>query len=119
MFTRWRHRILRHCNRSTARGHASPIPLYHLPRLCAIEHRLIKSKKNGFELTKKRSRKYPAKKLLTPDYANDIAILANTPVQAETLLHSFGMSCHRHWSSMSMHTKRNTCALIKQATFSH
>ena len=27
------HRILRHCSRSTTRGHASPIPLYHLSRL--------------------------------------------------------------------------------------
>ena len=34
-FTRWRHRILRHCCRSTTRGHASPVPLYHLSRLRA------------------------------------------------------------------------------------
>ena len=34
-FTRWRHRILQHCSRSTTRGHASPIPLYHLSRLRA------------------------------------------------------------------------------------
>ena len=34
-FTRWRHRILRHCSRSTTRGYASPIPLYHLSRLRA------------------------------------------------------------------------------------
>ena len=34
-FTGWRHRILRHCSRSTARGYASPIPLYHLSRLCS------------------------------------------------------------------------------------
>ena len=33
-FTGWRHRILRHCS-STTRGHASPIPLYHLSRLRA------------------------------------------------------------------------------------
>ena len=26
----WRHRILRHCSTSITRGHASPIPLYHL-----------------------------------------------------------------------------------------
>ena len=32
-FTGWRHRILRHCSRSTTRGDASPIPLYHLSRL--------------------------------------------------------------------------------------
>ena len=34
-FTRWRHGILRHCCRSITRRHASPIPLYHLSRLCA------------------------------------------------------------------------------------
>ena len=44
--------------------------------------------KNGFELTKKRSRRYPAKAFTDADYAYDIAILANTPNQVETLLHS-------------------------------
>ena len=63
-----------------------------------------KIKENGFELTKKRSRRYPAKTITDADYADDIAILANTPVQAETLLHTL---------------ERNTCALIKQATFPH
>ena len=38
--------------------------------------------------TKKRSRRYPAKTITDADYADDIAILANTPDQAETLLHS-------------------------------
>ena len=47
-----------------------------------------KIKENGFELTKKRSRRYPAKTITDADYTNDVAILANTPVQAETLLHS-------------------------------
>ena len=47
-----------------------------------------KIKENGFELTKKRSRRYPATTITDADYADDIAILANTPVQAETLLHS-------------------------------
>ena len=41
-----------------------------------------KIKENGFELTKKRRRRYPAKTI-----ADDVAILANTPNQAETLLH--------------------------------
>ena len=45
-------------------------------------------RENGFELTKKRSRRYPAKTITDTDYADDIAILANTPDQAETLLHS-------------------------------
>ena len=47
-----------------------------------------KIRENGFELTKKRGRRYPAKTITDADYADDIAILANTPNQAETLLHS-------------------------------
>ena len=47
-----------------------------------------KIKENGFELTKKRSRRYPANTITDADYADDIGILANTPNQAETLLHS-------------------------------
>ena len=47
-----------------------------------------KIKENGFELTKKRSRRYPAKTITDADYADDIAILANTPNKAETLLRS-------------------------------
>ena len=44
-----------------------------------------KIRENGFELTKKRSRRYPTKTITDAD---DIAILANTPNQAETLLPS-------------------------------
>ena len=47
-----------------------------------------KIRENGFELTKKRSRRYPATTITDADYADDIAILANTPNQAETLLQS-------------------------------
>ena len=47
-----------------------------------------KIRENGFELTKKRNRRYPAKTITDADYADDIALLANTPNQAETLLHS-------------------------------
>ena len=42
----------------------------------------------NFELTKKRSRRYPAKTITDADYADDKAILANTPNLAEILLHS-------------------------------
>ena len=45
-------------------------------------------RENGFMLTKKRSRRYPAKTITDTDYADDKALLANTPNQAETLLHS-------------------------------
>ena len=56
-------------------------------------------RENDFELTKKRSRRHPAKTITDTNYADDIAILANTPDQAETLLHSLeraaaGISLH-------------------------
>ena len=46
-----------------------------------------KIRENCFELTKKRSRRYPAKTITDADYADNIALRANTPNQAETLLH--------------------------------
>ena len=49
-----------------------------------------KIRENSFVLTKKRSRRNLAKTITDyADYADNIAILANTPNQAETLLHSF------------------------------
>ena len=47
-----------------------------------------KIRENGFEMTKKRSTRYPATTITDADYADDKAILANTPDQAETRLHS-------------------------------
>ena len=47
-----------------------------------------KIRENGFELTKRRSKRYPAKTITDADHADDLALLANTPNQAETLLHS-------------------------------
>ena len=47
-----------------------------------------KIREKSFELTRKRSRRYPAKTITDADYADDIGLLANTPNQAETLLHS-------------------------------
>ena len=38
--------------------------------------------------SEKRSKRYPAKTITDADYADDLALLANTPNQAETLLHS-------------------------------
>ena len=45
-------------------------------------------KDNGFKLAKERSRRYSAQTIMHADYADDIALLANIPTQAETLLHS-------------------------------
>ena len=44
-------------------------------------------KENGFKLAKERNRRYPAQTIMYVDYANDIGLLANSPSQAETLLH--------------------------------
>ena len=46
-----------------------------------------KIRDNGFELTKKRNRRYPAKTITDADDVDDIAILVNTPNLAEILLH--------------------------------
>ena len=45
-------------------------------------------KENGFTLKKKkaRSRRYPAEIMTGTDYADDLALLANIPTQAESLL---------------------------------
>ena len=45
-------------------------------------------KENSFQLAKERSRRYPAQTITDVDYINDIALIANTPAQAESLLHS-------------------------------
>ena len=77
-----------------------------------------KIKENGFELTEKISRRYLAKTITDADYADDIAILANTLTQAEALLHSLEQAT----SGIGLHVnarKTNKCALIKQATFPH
>ena len=47
-----------------------------------------KIKENSFKLTKERSRSYLAKTITDADYADNIALLANAPAQAKTLLHS-------------------------------
>ena len=59
-----------------------------------------KIRENGFELTKKRNKRCSAKTITDADYADDRAILANTPNQ-----------------SMSIYTKLNICALSRQTTF--
>ena len=47
-----------------------------------------KIEENCFKLTKERNRRYPAKTITDANYADDIVLLANTPAQAKTVLHS-------------------------------
>ena len=45
-------------------------------------------KENGFAWEKARSRWYPAQTITNADSADDMALLGNTPIQAESQLHS-------------------------------
>ena len=45
-------------------------------------------KENGINLAKERSRRYPAQSTTYMDYADDIALPANSPTEAESILHS-------------------------------
>ena len=83
--TGWRHG-LRHCCWSSARRYISSISVNNLPRLRTSN--VDRSYKGKWLYTKKKepkSRRYPAKSITD---TNDIALLANTPAQAECLLHS-------------------------------
>ena len=44
-------------------------------------------KENGFTLKKARSRRYHTQVFTDADYADDIVLLANAPIQAKYLLH--------------------------------
>ena len=48
----------------------------------------IEEEENVFALAKERNRRRPAQTIMDADYADNIALLANTPTQAESLLHS-------------------------------
>ena len=63
---------------------------------------------NSIELTKKRRGRYPAKTITDADYADDIAILANTPNQAKPKHSSIVWNePPQALASMSMRTKLN------------
>ena len=69
-------------------------------------------KENGFKLAKERSRRYPTEIITDADYADDIVLLANTPTQVETLLHSLEQAA----VDIGLQTRQNTCALIRGDT---
>ena len=51
-------------------------------------------KENSFKLAKKRSRRYPVLTITDADFADDIELLANSPIQAESLQHAGGIGFH-------------------------
>ena len=64
-----------------------------------------KMKDNSFKLTKKRSRRYPAHTITDAD----IALLANTPAQAKTLLHSLERTAAATSLQVNPHKTECTC----------
>ena len=68
-----------------------------------------KIRENGFELTKKRSRRYPAKTITDTDYTDDIVILANAPAQVETLLHNLEQAAAGIGLHVNAHKTEHMC----------
>ena len=89
--------------------------LFIICRDYVLRTSIDKIRENGFE---KRSKSYPAKTITDADYADDLALLANTPNQAETLLHSLER-LQQALALMSMRTKLNICVTTKRATLPH
>ena len=58
-------------------------------------------KDHGFKLAKERSRRYPAQTTTDTNYTDDIVLLANTPAQAKTLLHSLEQAA----AGLGLHVK--------------
>ena len=82
-----------------------------------------KIRENGFELTKKRSKRYPAKTITEADYADDLALLANTTNQAETLLHSLeraaagiGLHVNAHKTEYMCYNRTSNIATLHGAS---
>ena len=68
-----------------------------------------KMKNNSFKLAKERSRRYTAQTITDVDNADDTALLANTPAQAETLLHSLKRAAAGIGLCVNAHKTEYTC----------
>ena len=68
-----------------------------------------KIRENGFELTKKRSRRHHAKAITDVDYDDDIAILANTHDQAKTLQYSLKRAAAGICLHVNAHKTEHMC----------
>ena len=86
-FTGWRHRILWHYYQYSSKGYISPISVHNLPRQHTLNINWANERK-WFYTKKVRSRQCTALTIMDTDYMDDIAHLATTPTQAESLLHS-------------------------------
>ena len=68
-----------------------------------------KMEDNSFKLTKERSRRYPAHTITDVNYTDDIALLANSPAQAETLLHNLEQAAAGIGLHVNIHKTEYMC----------
>ena len=83
--------------------------LFIICRDYVLRTSIYKIRENSFELTKKRSKRYPTKTITDADYVDDIAILANTPNQAETLLLSLEQAAAGIGFHVNVHKMEYMC----------
>ena len=102
-FTRWRHEYF-DIVAGVLQGDTLSPYLFIIGLDYVLRTSIDKIRENGFERTKKRSRRYPAKTITDADYADDIALLVNTPNQAETLLYSL----ERATAGIGLHVNAHT-----------
>ena len=69
-------------------------------------------KDNSFKLAKEKSRRYPAQTITDVDYADDIALLENTPAQAKMLLHGL----KRTASGIGLHANADKMEYINESS---
>ena len=63
----------------------------------------------GFKLAKERSKRYSAQTIMDADYADDIALMANTFAQDEILLHSLERAAASIGLHVNAHKTERVC----------
>ena len=93
--------------------------LFIICREYMLRTSINKIKENGFKLTEERSRRYATQTITDADYTDDIALLANTPAQAETQVNSLeraaagrGLHINAHKTEYLCFNKRSDISTI-------
>ena len=77
------------------------------------------NERKWFYTKKGKSRHYPAETITDSDYADDIALLANTPAQAKSLLHSLDQATGGNSLHVYADKTEYMCFNQKKETSSH
>ena len=113
----WRHRLLWHCRRCSTRRYVNPIPVHNLPILGTWNVDIFNKRKRLYS-GKGKMQAIP-RTIIDADYADDIALLANTPARAESLLHSLeketgGIGLHVNTDKINSPTAEAASHLLKR-----